>query len=132
MVDIIKSSEMHLENASQVYQNMESLWTKIEELDEWRNLEKNVPGGLSIIKAHDIRLHILATNECQELASKFEEKVKQSLEGIMQVYTDNVQDMKKDIQWPNINLQVEKPVPFSFFQKLYNEYESIKVEDQTK
>jgi hypothetical protein len=49
--------------------------------------------GISIIKAYDIRLHTLATNECQEPASKFEEKVKQSLAGVMKVYTDNVQDM---------------------------------------
>ena len=64
MADIIKALEKNLENASQVYQNMESLRTKIEELDEWRNMEKNVLGGLSIIKAYDIRLHTLATNEC--------------------------------------------------------------------
>lgn len=93
MADIIKALEKHLENASQVYQNMESLWTKIEELDEWRNMEKNVLGGILIIKAYDIRLHTLATNECQELPSKFEEKVKQSPEGTMKVYTNNVQDM---------------------------------------
>ena len=55
---------------------MESLWKNIEELDEWRNLENNVPGGLLIIKSYDIILHTLATNECQELSSKFEEKVK--------------------------------------------------------
>ena len=93
-----------MENASQVYQNMECLWKKIEEVYEWRNLEKNVPSGLLIIKSYDIRLHTLATNECQELASKFEEKVKQSLVGIMKVYTNNVQDMKKDIQWLEIDL----------------------------
>ena len=55
---------------------MESSRTKIEELDEWRNIEKNVPSVLLIIKAYDIILNTLATNECQELASKFEEKVK--------------------------------------------------------
>ena len=76
----------------------------IEELDEWRNLEKNVPGGLPIIKAYDIRLHTLATNECQELASKFEENVKQSLEGIIKVYTDNVQYMQKDNKYLEINI----------------------------
>ena len=75
MEDIIKALEKHLENASQVYQNMESLQKNIEELDEWRNMEKNVSSGLPIIKSYDIRLHTLATNECQELASKFEENV---------------------------------------------------------
>ena len=40
---------------------------------------KSVPSGLSEIKAYDIRLHTIATNECQELASKFEERAKQSI-----------------------------------------------------
>ena len=64
MADIIKALEKYLGNASQVYQNMESLRTKIEELDEWINMDKNVPSGLQIIKSYDIRLHTLATNEC--------------------------------------------------------------------
>ena len=46
---------------------MESLQAKIEDLEEWKNLEKNVSGGMPVIKAYDIRLHTLATNECQEL-----------------------------------------------------------------
>ena len=43
---------------------MESFQAKIEELEEWNNLENNVPGDLPLIKAYDIRLHTLATNEC--------------------------------------------------------------------
>ena len=43
---------------------MESLQVKIEELDRWINIENNSPSGLPGIKAYDIRLHILATNEC--------------------------------------------------------------------
>ena len=104
MEDIIKDIENHLENESQVYQNMESLQTNVEELDEWINLEKNVLGGLPIIKSYDIILHTLATNECMKFASKFEEKVQQSLVGIMKVHTNNVQDTQKDIQWPVINI----------------------------
>ena len=77
-------------------------------------------------------MYTLATSECQELASKFEGTVKQSLTGIMKVYIDNVQDMKKDIQWPYINIQDEKPIPFSFFQKWESEYESITTEVQAK
>ena len=96
--------EKHMENASQVNQNMESLRMKTEELDEWINQEKNVSSGLLIIKAYDIKLHSLATNECQELASKFEEKFKQSLAEIMRVYKDNLQEMQKDIQWLEINI----------------------------
>ena len=53
----------------------------------------------------------------------------------MKVYINNVQDMKKDIQWPKINLQDEQPIQLSFFQKwkkLEDEYESIKEQVQTK
>ena len=115
MEDIIKALKKHLENASQVYQNMESLQTNTKELDEWKNIDNNGGCGLLIIKAYDIILHTLATDECEEIASKFQEKVKQSLVGIIKVYTNNIQDMKKNIQWPKINIQVEQPVPFSFF-----------------
>lgn len=128
MKDILKDLEKHLENVSQIYQNMESLQAKIEELDQWINLEKNFLDGLLIIQAYHIRLHTLATNEFQELALKFEEKVKKSIARIMKVYTDNVQGMQKDIQWPQINIQSKKPIPFAFFQQLEDEYEAAKVE----
>ena len=55
---------------------MESLQHKIEELEKWRSMEKNVPSSLPTVKTYDIKLHTLAMNECQELASKFEEKAK--------------------------------------------------------
>ena len=95
MGDIIKDLEMNLENASQVNQIKESLLEKIEELDEQRNLEKNVLGGLSIIKGCDIKLRTLVTNEFQELGSIFGEKVKQSPAWVIKVYTNNVQDMHR-------------------------------------
>ena len=38
MVDMLKSLEKHLEVASQIHRNMESLNVKIEELEEWRSL----------------------------------------------------------------------------------------------
>ena len=50
---------------------MESLQVKIEELDKWRSIEKNIPSILLVIKNYDINLHTLATSECQELASIF-------------------------------------------------------------
>ena len=65
---------------------MESLQTKIEDLDKWGNMENNVPSSLPTIKSDDIRFHTLDTNECQELASLFEERVRQSLVGMMDVY----------------------------------------------
>ena len=91
MVEKVKAMEKHLEIVSQINLKMESLQTKIEELDKWRNMEKSVPSGLPIIKAYDIRLHTLATNECQEMTSKFEERARQSLAGMMEVYDKSVQ-----------------------------------------
>ena len=61
--DKIKVLEEHLEIAYQINQKMESLKIKVEELDRWRNMEKNVPSGLPAIKSYDIVLHTLATNE---------------------------------------------------------------------
>ena len=86
MEDKIKSLEKHLEIASHINHNMAFLQIKVEEMDRWRNMEKNVPSGLLGIKDYDIRLQTLATNECQEMASKFGEKVKKSLAGMMDAY----------------------------------------------
>ena len=66
-------------------------------------MEKNVSSGLLAIKAYDIRLHTLATNECHAIDSKFEEKVKKSLAGMMNIYDKLVQDIQKYIQWLEIN-----------------------------
>ena len=79
MVEKMKALEKHLEIVSKINLKMESLQTKIEELEKWRNMEESVPSSLPIVKAYDIRLHTLATNDCQELASKFEERSKKSL-----------------------------------------------------
>ena len=111
---------------------MEYLQTKIEELEKWRNMEKNVPSGLPTIKAYDIRLPTLDTNECQEIASKFEEKVKKILVGITNVYDRSVQDIWKYLQWDAINLQDQHPITFSFFQKLEDAYAFVKTEVQSK
>ena len=64
MAEKVKDLEKHLEIVSQINLKMESLQTKIEELDRWRNMEKNVTSGLLEIKYYDIKLHTLATNEC--------------------------------------------------------------------
>ena len=70
----MKVLERHLEIVSQINLKMESLQVNIEELDKWRKMEKNFPSILLVIKTYDIMLHTLAMSECQELASKFEEK----------------------------------------------------------
>ena len=41
-------------------------------------------------------------------------------------------DIKRYIQWPKINLEYEHSVTFSFFQKLEDSYEEIKVEFRAK
>ena len=102
MEDKVKVLEKHPEIVSQINLKMESLQAKIEDLDKWRNMEKNVPRILLAVKAYDIRVHTLATNECQELASKFEEKERQSLARMMDVY-----DVQIYIQWPEINFRDE-------------------------
>ena len=71
MVEKVKFLEKHLENVSEINLKMESLQDKIKELQKWSNTKKNVPRILPVVKAYDIRFHTLATNECQELASKF-------------------------------------------------------------
>ena len=40
--------------------------------------------------------------------------------------------MQKNVQWPKIDIQQEKPITFSFFQKLEMDYEVIKAEVQAK
>ena len=117
---------------SQINLKMESLQVKIEELDKWRNMEKSVPSSLPTVKYYYIRLHTLATNECQELASKFEEKVRQSLAGMMDVYEKSIYDVQRYIQWPEINFRDEHSISFAFFQELKDKYEMTKVEVQAK
>ena len=112
MVEKVKALEKHLEIVSQINLKMQSLQAKIEELDKWRNMEKNVLSSLPTIKAYDIRLHTLATNECQELASKFEEKGRQSLVGMIDVYEKSIYDVQRYLQWHKINFRDEHPVSF--------------------
>ena len=85
-----------------------------------------------MVKAYDIRLHTLATNECQELTSKFEEKARQNLVGMMELYEKSIYDVQRYIQWSEINFRDEHLVSFSFFQELEDNYEKIKAEVQAK
>ena len=93
MVEKVKDLEKHLEIVSQINLKMESLQTKLEELDKWRDMEKSVLSSLPMVKASDIRLHTLDTNEYQELAYKFKERARQSLAGMMDVYDKPIQDV---------------------------------------
>jgi DNA repair exonuclease SbcCD ATPase subunit len=128
----VKALEKHLEIVSQINLKMESLQSKIEGLDKWRNMEKSVLSNLLVVKAYDIRLHTLDTNECLELASKFEERERHSLAGLMDVYDKSVQDVQRYLQWPQINFKNEYPISFVFFQDLKDKYEVTKAEVQAK
>ena len=51
---------------------------------------------------------------------------------MMDLYEKSIYDIQRYIQWPEINFEDEHLVPFSFFQKLEDRYEKIKVEVQAK
>ena len=90
----VKALEKHLEIMSQINLKMESMQVKIEEVYKWMNIEKSVPSSLLVVKTYDIKLHTMATNECQELASKFEEKAMHSLAGMRDVYEKSSYDVE--------------------------------------
>ena len=132
MADKMKMVEKNIEIVSQINQKMRSLQAKIEYLDEWRSKEKNVPSSLPIIKIYDINVHTLDTIECQDLALRFEENAKQNLVGMMDLYDKYIYYIQRYNQWPEINLEDEHLVTFSFFQNLEDNYEKIKVEVRAK
>ena len=94
--------------------------------------ENNFPISLPFIKIYGIRVHTLSTIECQDLASIFEENARQHLAGMMDLYEKSIYDIQRYIQWTEINFEDEHLVLFSFFQKLEDSYEKIKVEVQAK
>ena len=57
MADKMKMVETHLEIVSQTNQRMRALQAKIEDLEEWMNMERNVPSSLPVIKRYDISFH---------------------------------------------------------------------------
>ena len=132
MADKMKNVEKHLEIVSQTNYSMRYLQANIEDVEEWRNKENNVPSILPVIKSYYISVHTLATTECQDLAPRFEENARKDLVGMMDLYEKYIYDIQRYIQWPKINLDDEHPIPFYFFQKLEDNYENIKVEVRVK
>ena len=65
---------------------MRDLQEKIVELEEWRSTQKSIPSSLSTIKSYDITMYSMATKECQDLASRFEENARKDLAGMMDLY----------------------------------------------
>ena len=115
MDDKVKMVEKHLEIVSQINQRMKSIQVKIEDLDKWRSMEKNVHSSLLVSKNYDNSVHTLATNECQELTSRFEENARINLAGMMDLYEKSIYDIQRYIQWPEINFKDEHSAPFAFF-----------------
>ena len=105
MDDKVNVLEKHLEIVSRINLKMGSLQVKIEELGKWRRIEKNVPSSLPVIKSYDISLHTLATTKCQELASRFEEKTRQNLAGMMELYEKSIYDIQIYVQWLEIRFK---------------------------
>ena len=97
MANNMKMVEKHLEILSQVNQRRRSLQAKIEDLDKWKNMEKNVPNNLPVIKSCDISLHTLATTECQDLASRFQENAIQNIAGMLDLYEKSIYDIERYI-----------------------------------
>ena len=76
---------------------MRDLQAKIEDLEEWRSTKKNVPSSLLVIKSYDIYMHALATTECRELASRFEENARKDLVGMVELYEKSIYDIQRYI-----------------------------------
>ena len=51
---------------------------------------------------------------------------------MMDLYEKSIYDIQRYIQWPEINLEDEHPVPYAFFQKYEDSYEKIKAEVRAK
>ena len=128
MVDKVKVIEKHLDIVSQTYQRMRKLQEKIIELDEWRSTENDIPSILPSIKSYDITIYSMATEECQDLASRFKENVRKDLAGMMDLYEKSTYDIQRYVQWPEINFEEDHPVPITMFEQI----EKFKVEVQVK
>ena len=79
---------------------MRDLRAKIVELEEWRSTEKNIPNGLLTIKSYDITVCSMATEECQGLATRFEENARKDHARMMHLYEKYIFDIQRYIQWP--------------------------------
>ena len=99
MADKVKMIKKHLDIVSQTQQRMRNLQEKIIELDEWRSIEKDIPNRIPSVKSYDIIVYSMAMEECQDLASRFEENA------------------RKDLDILRINFEEDHPVPITVFKK---------------
>ena len=132
MADKVKMIKKHLDIVSQTHQRMRNLKEKIIELDGWRSTEKNIPSSLPLVKSYDITMYSMATKECQDLASRFEENARKDLVGMMDLYEKSTYDKQKYIKWPEINFEEDHPFPITLFEQIEKDLEKVKAEVQIK
>ena len=111
---------------------MRDLQGKIIELNEWRSTKKDIPNSLPSVKSYDITVYSMATEECQDLASRFEEDSIKDLARMMDLYEKTTYDIQRYIQWPEINFEENHLVPITVFEEIEKDFERVKVEVQAK
>ena len=74
----------------------------------------------------------MATEECQDLASRFEENARKDLAGMMDLYEKTTYDIKRYIQWPEISFEEDNLVPITMLEEIEKDFERVKVEVQVK
>ena len=74
----------------------------------------------------------MAMEECQDLASWFEENARKDLTGMMDLYEKTTYDIQRYIQWPKINFEENHLVSITMFEEIEKDFERVKVEVQAK
>ena len=77
-------------------------------------------------------VYSMATEEFQDLASRFEENARKDLVGMMDLYEKSTYDIQRYIQWPEINFEEDHPVLITLFEQIKNDFEKVKEEVQIK
>ena len=127
IADKVKMIEMHLDIVTQTHQKIRDLQEKIIELDECRTTKRDIPNSIPSVKSYDIIVYTMAKEECQDLASRFEENARKDLARMMDLYEKNTYDIKRYVQWPEINFEDNHPIPISVFEEIEKDFERVKV-----
>ena len=64
----------------------------------------------------------MAMEECQDLASRFEENATKDLTTMMDLYEKNTYDIQRYIQWREINFEENHPVPITMFEEIEKDF----------
>jgi len=74
----------------------------------------------------------MATEECQDLVSRFEENVRKDLARMMELYGKSTYDIQRYVKWHEINFKEDHPVPITIFEQIEKDFEKVKTEVQVK